>query len=338
LLVFADELQLVPLTLWQSTAVALVAVFLSILTWKYVEQPFRNRTFLSRRVVLSGTLGGMAFGSLICLAVISWDGLPQRLPTEVSRLAAFAQDISPKRAKCHDGSRARDVPPQKACSFGADVPPTIAVWGDSHGVELSYALGELAAESGKSVLQLTSSACGPALDVAVPSRPHCVDRNREVIDYLIGNPTIDTVIAVSARTNVSPEYVERVFRGLEKAVIELKRAGKTIVLDYPTPRTRVSVPRQLALQQWRNGVLDPTISSLDDFEDRVSDSLGRLDALAAKYDLVTIRPTEAYCPDKRCVMYRDGVALFFDNHHPSLSGARLIAPLFADVIANSGNR
>ena len=49
--------------------------------------------------------------------------------------------------------------------------------------------------------------------------------------------------------------------------------------------------------------------------------------------LVAIRPTDVLCPAADCLGYANDKVLFFDEHHLSLSGARAVASLFADVIA-----
>ena len=68
---------------------------------------------------------------------------------------------------------------------------------------------------------------------------------------------------------------------------------------------------------------------------RLRQTLDRMDALVAKYSLVAIRPTDVLCPAADCLGYANDKVLFFDEHHLSLSGARAVAPLFANVIGGS---
>jgi hypothetical protein len=263
--------------------------------------------------------------------------LPQRLPPEMVRIAAFADDVSPMRNTCHDDPNT-PVPPEAACSFGAKTAPAIAVWGDSHGVELSYALGEMAGETGKSVLELTSSSCSPSLHYSSSTREHCAERNQAVLDYLLATPRIDTVIVAASRfiSNDGSPATEKILAGLDEAVGQLKQAGKSVVITYPTPRDRIATPQRLAMQYWREGTIDPDLLPLSSLEAGLRQTLASLDSMVAKYGLDAVRPTEVFCPEADCLAYRDGKVMLFDAHHPSMSAARMVAPLFREIIARSG--
>jgi hypothetical protein len=59
---------------------------------------------------------------------------------------------------------------EESCIYGAGTLPTFAVWGDSHAIELSYALGEVAKRHRRSILQFTYSSCaGPGTRDQHPS-------------------------------------------------------------------------------------------------------------------------------------------------------------------------
>jgi peptidoglycan/LPS O-acetylase OafA/YrhL len=335
LLVFGSYQLMRPLTVTEGTGIALLAVVCAVLSWRYVERPFRRRTFLSRNMIFAGTGTGIAVVVAVCTLVDDSKGAPGRLSPESSRLAAFARDYSPKRKACHDEVYAA-VPPRKSCVFGAPVAPTLAVWSDSHGVELAYALGELAGKSNRAVVQLSSSACPPGVDFNPPNRPNCAERNREVLDFLLATPAIDTVILAAYRPFDSRKTTPANLAALEKAVAALRKAGKTVVLVYPDPDDRMSVPQRLARQQMRFGRFDPDLYPLSEFRERMPDTLAGLDDLVSRYQLVKIDPTDVFCPKGMCMRYRDGKVMLFDDHHPSLSAERMLAPLYADLIARSG--
>jgi hypothetical protein len=334
LLVFGSYWMVRPLGFWEGTAIAMLAAVLAALSWRFVEQPFRNRSFLGRQAVFGATAAGILAVCAFSLVVTETDGLPWRIPPEVSRLETLSRDVSPKRKACHESEG--DLAPEKACALGAPVTPTLAVWGDSHGVELAYALGEVAQKAGRAVLQLTSSACPPGLDFDPPGRPGCAERNRQVLDFLLQDSAIDTVILVARRSNDSERAIDDVFPGFEKAIAELRHAGRTVVMVYPSPADRERVPQLLAREQFRFGRIDPRLYSLQEFRDDLRNTIARMDRLARRYQLVVIDPTEVFCPGGQCVRFRDGSVMLFDDHHPSLSAQRLLAPKLADVIARSG--
>src|SRR5262249_41013927 len=129
LLVLAAYWFVRPLTTAEGLVVVAAAVLLATASWRFVEQPFRRRSVLSPRLLFAGTAAGVLVFAGIAGASIVYRGFPARVPDEVRRLEAFENDVSPKRLACHDGSKF--VPPEHACVFGAAVPPTVAVWGDS---------------------------------------------------------------------------------------------------------------------------------------------------------------------------------------------------------------
>jgi peptidoglycan/LPS O-acetylase OafA/YrhL len=56
------------------------ALALAYVTWRFVEKPFRDRAFLSRRQVFAAALGGAVVFSLIGLLLNVKHGFPRRLP------------------------------------------------------------------------------------------------------------------------------------------------------------------------------------------------------------------------------------------------------------------
>ena len=334
LLVFASDWLFRPLSIWESSAVVVLSSGLAVATWKFVEQPFRDRSRWRRKQIFAATAAGITICATASLAGIYGNGLEQRVPAEVRRLEAFAGDVSPKRENCHDTDN--QLSPERACALGAEAPPTTAVWGDSHGVELAYALGELAKANGASVLQLSSSSCPPTLGYQPGSRPNCDTRNHAVLAHLLAHPEIGTVILVALRQNDRKSYLDRVFPGFEEAIRTLREAGKTIVVVYPTPRDGQSVPERLAREQWHLGTFRSELYGLEEYQRRLANTLSRLDDLAQKYGLIAVKPTDVYCPNGECLTYLNGEALFFDAHHPSLSGARLIARRIVDALVRAG--
>jgi len=321
-----------PLTAWEGSALVALAIPLSIFSWWAVERPFRNRRFLSRSVILGLTIAAMFVVTLGATGIMLSGGLPQRLPAEAARIAAFANDISPRRDDCHELNR--PIPPDQACVLGAPgVAPSMAVWADSHGVELSYALGEMLAKSGQSVVEFTSSACSPSLHYSPPYRQNCAQHNQDVFTYLLSHSAIKTVVVAALVQNDDPIELTQILPGLDQAMSALRQAGRTVVILYPVPSVSGIVPARLAREFWRDGRFDAASYPLATYQERLKGTLAALDAMVASRRLVAVRPTDLYCPDNACVTYRDGIVLYFDFHHPTLSAARLLAGMILDALA-----
>jgi hypothetical protein len=100
-----------------------------------------------------------------------------------------------------------------------------------------------------------------------------------------------------------------------------------VVLLYPVPMLEGNVPTRLARLDWRDGRFDPASYPLPTYADRLKGTLATLDALVARSGAIAVRPTDYYCPDGTCLTYRDGIVLYFDFHHPTLSAARKLAQM-----------
>jgi len=331
LLSLASYWLLRPLTTSEGMVLVWLSVPLAVLSWKYVEQPFRSRTFLTRRIILAGAAAVTVSLVIAGQVLLMSGGLPGRLPTEAARLAAFADDISPRRDDCHELNA--PIPPDQACVLGAKAAPTMAVWADSHGVELAYALGEIEGAGGGSVAEFTSSACSPGLGYNPPGRPNCAAHNQAVLAHLLAHPEIRTIVLAALVIADDAAELNDVLPGLADAVAQLRAAGRTVVLLYPVPTVDGIVPTRLARLDWRDGTFDPVSYPLATYEQRLKGTLAGLDAIVAHTGAIVVRPTDLYCPNGTCLTYRDGIVLYFDFHHPTLSAARLLAQ---QVVAAAG--
>jgi peptidoglycan/LPS O-acetylase OafA/YrhL len=333
LIVFAKLLLVQPFTLVQQLFLVAVAFSLSIVTWRFVETPFRHRgrTGRSWKTVFAG--GSLSLGVLAASAVtlIGFQGLPNRFSGEVLELAAASHDASPRRATCHfDGTLAGEF--DQSCILGAAVAPSIIIYGDSHGAELSIALGALAESRNQSVRELTASGCPPALDFTYPDRPECGAYNAKILRQLVSLPP-RTIILVANSVAWTHEYAVEFTRGFEAVVRALSAAGHRIIVLGPVPPhpNQLPVPATLA----RKAILgtepdaytfQPDLKALL----RLELTLERI-ATAAGASYLSLLPT--LCNGNGCKAAIDGAVLYFDDNHLTVQGEKLIAAkLLAPVI------
>jgi peptidoglycan/LPS O-acetylase OafA/YrhL len=331
IIVFLTYYRLEPLAgAWSWIAIA-GSVVVAWLSWRFIERPFRIKDQISRRTVFASSAVAMGLATVAALAGYASHGWPGRLPVDVVKLAASAQDFSPKRQKCHS-TETFIIPPEKSCVLGAEVAPTFAIWGDSHAVEFAYVLGEVAAQKNESIVQLSSSACPPALGYAPSNRPGCPERNAEVIKYLLGQPQIRTVFLASLYGTVTPQVQPVLESGMKETVSRLEAAGKQVVLIYPTPKPKAEIPKSLAMFEWRGR--NPADFKIDvaDFEHERGPAVHLLDALDLGSKVVRVRPADVLCDPTGCKTYDAGKALYFDSVHLSLAGVRYVLPLLAPYL------
>jgi len=307
---------------WTSVLVVLISVLLAYASWKWVERPFRNRAFLSRRTVLATGFGAMAAASLVGAVGPATGGLPMRFSPEVVAIANAEADVSPRRADCHSDSRA--IAPEKSCIFGEAANPAIDVWGDSHGVELAYALGEVANPRGVGVVEMTMSACPPVLNFVPLGRAKCPDRNLRVLDYIAATPALSTVVLVARYDVDAYQDKPALIAGIMDTAHRLSGLGRKVVILSALPYAGGQVPRMAAFAALAGGPTPMVNASFADWVDEAFREFPKQD------DITIVEPSSFLCTQAGCATTQKDGPLFFDDNHLSVKGARLAVANFLD--------
>jgi hypothetical protein len=170
------------------------------------------------------------------------------------------------------------------------------------------------------------------LDVTVPERKDCRTRNRAVFEWLRANPSIGTVVLVGYWASPANARIAGLAAGLERTVTALQAAGRHVVVIGAVPPNPFQVPRYLAHAAQRGTLADAKGIRPVELDRRTAYMAPVLARLRAK-GVTVIEPKALLCGPHVCDIYRGKEALYFDSHHLSLSGARLVAarlnPLFA---------
>ncbi|WP_325232104.1 acyltransferase family protein [Sphingobium sp.] len=317
LIVFTEYATDLPLEGWTRVAVVAAAFLAAFLSWRFVERPFRDPRRVSARAIFTLTAAATVLLCALSLALIAAGPWPSRFAPAVLAQIAGRQDISPARERCHDNFVRGAAP----CILGADAPPDALLWGDSHGVELAYALAERARREGRSLIQRTASSCPPVLDhEATDAR--CAAANRAAFAAIRADPRIRRVYLAAFWGNGdfdNPAFVAR----LDRTIAALRAEGRDVTIIGPVPPQPFDVPRRLAhlartgATQGATGVARATVEA----------HTRRLRTLFAAWQargVAYIDPIAALCSPSRCAIERDGRPLYFDTHHLSVAGARLV--------------
>jgi hypothetical protein len=209
------------------------------------------------------------------------------------------------------------------------VEPHTAIWADSHGVSLAYALSERLSPRGESVMEITGSGCPPALDYARLDQPLCAEQNAITLAGLSADARIDTVIFAVNFAAYPRQQWRQVLDGLTRSVDAMAAAGKRVVLVYPIPVFDYDVPSALGMIVEHGQ--DPTRYALDRrrFEASIAVPLARLRELRQRIGAISVRPVDVLCTASVCPAYTpERGAFYYNKDHLSLEGARLVAALF----------
>lgn len=331
---------------WMMGALIVLILGLAWLSWAFVEQPFRGKRFSTRQITLGlGTALALAisFGGAGHLTT----GFAAQRFTDATVQAFDSARPSPMRDACHN------QPARTACSYSGTAPAKYAVFGDSHGVELAFGLSELVKAQGDSVLHLTRAGCPPAL--SFETRAVC---NRWTDASLAHLETLDGLAAIlvtyrhasylygrnEATYPVLPDRPRLIYSGdtaaekralywasFEDLIARLRAAGHTLVLLQPVPEMGRHIDEVIMAAAPTKTPQNPTTADpligIDRayYRDRTRDVNSRLLAMAqADPEIHLLDPTQAFCDADHCYATADGQALYFDDNHPSVSGATKI--------------
>jgi peptidoglycan/LPS O-acetylase OafA/YrhL len=315
------------------------SLIVAVLSWRYIERPFRGASGILRRPALFATAGATA-ALLIGIGIHGqltggWLG---RFPPELATILASAEDIDQRRNECL-GIK----PDAPGCLYGqVAAPPVLALWGDSHAAVFSVMLGDLAAERGASVLAMTMPSCPPARNWQIEGqawRDSCARFQRRAWQRITETESIHTVV-LSARFNGYPlgdsesDFTEAFLR----TAAELLDAGLRVSIVYPVPQLGANVPKVLAaavLDQQDPALLAQPIAT---YLKATRKAFALLDSVPDHPALVRIHPHRLLCPGADCIFYRDGRSLYAGEHHLSLTGAVFLRSLFAPLFDDPRSR
>lgn len=319
LIVFAEYTADAPLGGIRQITVIAASFALAWASWRFIERPFRNAQRFDRRRVFILSAGGMGAISAVALAMLPLGGWPARFPAQVTQMADAVHDVSPKRGACIIDSAGGD---SAACTLGAPVRATAMLWGDSHGVELAWALGERLGETGSSITQRTRASCPPVIGYTVANDPGCAQSNASTLQHLLSSPQISQVYLVAFWA--SPAYTQPGMIALiDQTIARLKAGGKQVVLIGPIPPQDFDVPRHLAHAAAQGRLGKAEGASMAQYHAQTI-------WLTAHYrrwvqqGVTVIDPLDALRDGSRSRLIVAGRPAYFDAHHLSLSGARAV--------------
>ncbi|UVO50748.1 acyltransferase [Sphingomonas sp. SUN019] len=332
---------------------AVIATFaMAVLSWRFIEQPFRHAVLPNARVLPRYAVALVAIIALP-VAVVAADGVPSRVPADARRIdSVVAQNRDDRCLRLTDDTPLRD--PQ--CF---DVSPgrgAVALVGDSHAAALTPAVRQYAARHGWGVAELTKSSCRPLLNVTIEKRldpayaASCERYVRRTLALIERTPEIRMVILAGLWSgpigNPDERYVsslhadrpdrELLALGVEGSTARLTRAGKRVVVMQDVPywpfdpaRAALidAIPARRAIQsaiEPRSGVANgmAQVAQRRDGSDRA------VARGAAAGGARFVRTRDLFCRAESCRFRGPRDILFVDRSHLSAAGAnRAIAGL-----------
>lgn len=335
----------------------MLAMLLASLSYAWVEQPSRHGLArLGLRWAAAPLVVAVVGTVSAATAIGKLYGLPQRMPEEFNRIMAETKNINPYRKDCHGHPGMASFP---WCMIGGENVKAVVV-GDSHAASIVTAVKDaLVHEVTDGIVMSTYTSCQPLLGIKkTDERLQCSDFFDFVTDKLAAIPeNIPLVISAyltetifgshlkadksygkatlyfgeNAPAKITNEYLNEVQEKIIESACYLSEKRPVYWLS-PFPEMPKNPPRYLARKMLWGGKEELAVSRID-YLDRnkfVISSLEKAAMSCPNFHVIDV--SQVYCSESSCYGSRDGMPLYYDEHHISERGNRLLVPILYEAI------
>ncbi len=308
-----------------------LTVMISYLSWRFVEQPFRERTLApTRRAAFR--IAGLA--SVVLLAGSAFGIVLSRTPSEADRAALQLESYNTYNY-------------QPLYRFGDCFAPTSGVfgdsclalatgesnwllWGDSLAAHYFHGLRQATDPRAINLLQATQAACMPTLNAAAQGNASCRGFAAQMDAYFRDRKPDLVVMSADWLEYARPPRFDGMIADLRQTISRLNELGMAVVLLGPAVQFRARLPSMLMRAHLRQIEARP--------EDFVLPGIFALDqmmktALPAQAKFSYISVVDAVCPARQCPLTVDGgVPLSWDHAHLTAEGSSFVMDKVAPML------
>jgi peptidoglycan/LPS O-acetylase OafA/YrhL len=303
-------------------AVLFVAtIAISYLSWRYIEQPFRDRTLApTRRAAFR--IAGL---SSACLLAAGAGGVvvsqtPSDDDRDAARLEAYnSYDPGPayRAGICF-------APPDGAfpesCLSPVAGKTNWLLWGDSFAAQYYHGLLHASTPLSVNLLQATQPACMPTLNALAQGEISCRGFAARMQQYFDGTKP-DLVIMSADWLEYGRSWrFDGMIADLSRTIAALNDHGIAVALLGPSIQFRTRLPAMLLRAHLRR--IEPrsdafVLPDVFSFDQRMKAALPRQ---AASFSFVSV--VDAACPARQCPLTLDGgIPFSFDHAHLTAEGS-----------------
>jgi peptidoglycan/LPS O-acetylase OafA/YrhL len=293
-----------------------VSIVAAILSWRFIEQPFRTGRWRPSNPLLMK----MAAGSIavtIAAGIVGWSsaGFPSRYSARELQIADYlnydaAEPWRVGRCFLSHGEVERGFGSE--CLAIAPDKKNFILLGDSHAAELWIGFSKVFGNA--NFLEATAADCFPTIVHAISEAPGCIKVMDSVMKtFLIEHPVDGVFLAARWK----PGLLDNLAKTLDwysARHIPVTLIGPSAVYDSAVPRLLVSAQREAdpALVQRH---MDGSVEALDT----------TMEQLAASHGVNYISLLNLYCAKQACtVVDSEGLPLIFDTEHFTAAASQLL--------------
>ncbi len=309
---------------------AICAVVLAWLSYRFVEKPFRRPDpgTSNRKLVASGLITSLSLA--YCIATLG-SGLDQMHPPSAAMTLAerTSEDMPANVNHCHYSSlESLSVFPKSNCNSVPGKPVRVVIWGDSHALAWQAFAWKLAQHDGVAAIDYTRDSCPPVLGYMIPARTSrpgelCKGFNERVIARI---KDVDTLVLAASWLNYfgsdnDPQTGMAFKARLEATIRQVLPQVKRIIVLGPTPHLRDSAVR--CIEQSNLAACAVGRHAYDAQAAASRKGLMSLTAISEKIEYV--ETAGFFCTADACPALKDGYGLYWDDNHVSSTAARRFA-------------
>lgn len=302
------------------------SLVLAALSWRFIEKPFRDRSWIGTRTIFVAALCCSLFFITIGRYGDKQQGFPDRLSPEQQQINSFisySQNATLTRSGSCMIDKGHSVTPfaPECMKTNQDQPVTL-VWGDSHAAALSIGLRHHL----PNVVQLTMGGCAASLDAVMTWKPRCKETNDYILGVVEQMQPANVVLAGNWKLHYIKSHSIAITETIRR-IHEVSPASRVIVVgsmpqwDPSLPATMLQ--KQIKLQDGAT-VKVPLLGMLQDVDRYVE---ANAKAAGARY----FSPIDHLCRDGECqaVAAQDGKVepLVWDYGHLTEAGSGFLSGL-----------
>jgi len=297
-----------------------LTVAISYLSWRFVEQPLRNRSLAPTRGAAFGVAG---FTTLVLLAASFAGILASRTATDSDRnaqpLGAYNDYAYQPLYRYGDCFAPPDDVFGTTCLALAPDKPNVLLWGDSLAAHYYHGLVKAIDPYSLNILQATEPACMPTFSAAAQGNEPCRRVNLQMEAFFREHKPDFVILSADWLEYARPPRFEGMIADLRTTIAQLTGRGIRVVLLGPPVQFRSRLPSMLMRAQLRE--VEPRA------EDLLLPEIFLLDekmkaALPPGQKLSYVSVLDTICPARQCPLTVDGgIPLAWDHAHLTAEGS-----------------
>lgn len=328
--------------LWKMSA-GLLILCMSVLTYFYVERPFRNKMVLSNKVLVRTIFSSSVVLVILCSTVVIQNGFYERWP-ELAR-GMFKKNFSTAPyLTLHDGhGSCFERYDQDFCSLNKKGKKgKIYFVGNSDMASISSNLYEKVLERDFHFTSMTAGGCWylPNFNPLDPRNKCNSEFQNKRRQHLLSSA--NSIVLLGGMPLVMNESSWLSLEGIAISEVialsikELLKDNRKVVLIYPVPDVDYNVRDLLKKSILRGNfsIKNLKTTSYGDYLERTKNIFEILDSIQHP-DLYRVYPHKLFCDNQikdRCVTHNEKDIFYVDTSHPSVAGAEMIAELIVKEI------